>query len=139
MASIVQTLLGLTVIVVSGLDGVDPLQGLLPWASVVAAVGMVAVQAFASLSVVGFFRKDTRGVSVWQRAIAPALASLGLLLRLWQIIVHVELLSGSKSVWSAVVPWATLGGGVAGAIFAVWLKSARPVLYNNLGRVLNEV
>ncbi|HVW52177.1 MAG TPA: APC family permease [Trinickia sp.] len=139
VASIVQTLLGLTVIVVSGLDGVDPLQGLLPWASVVAAVGMVAVQAFASLSVVGFFRKDTRGVSVWQRVIAPTLASIGLFLCLWQIIVHVDLLSGSKSIWSTVVPWATLGGGVAGAIFAVWLKSARPMLYNNLGRVLNEV
>jgi amino acid transporter len=139
VASIVQTLCGLAVILISGLKAVDPLQVLLPWASVIAAVGIVAVQAFASLSVVGFFWKDSRGVSLWQRAISPAVASLGLFLCLWQIIVHVHLLSGSTSVWSTLVPWATLAVGVAGMIFACWLRRARPTLYNSLGRLLNEI
>ncbi|MGF6507893.1 APC family permease [Paraburkholderia sp. 32] len=139
VASIVQTVSGLVFIVACGLGGVDPLQGLLPWSSVVASVGIVAVQGFASLSVVGFFWKNGRGVSLWQRTIAPAMASVGLFLCLWQIMVHVDLLSGSKSIWSELVPWATLGVGAAGAGFAVWLRSARPTLYNRLGRLLNEV
>jgi amino acid transporter len=139
MASIVQTVCGLAVILGCGFAKVDPLQGVLPWSSVVASVGIVAVQGFASLAVVGFFWRRGRGVSLWQRAISPALASLGLFLCLWQIIVHVDLLSGSQSIWSELVPWATLGVGAAGAAFAVWLRSARPTLYNNLGRLLNEV
>ncbi|MCP3727112.1 APC family permease [Paraburkholderia sp. CNPSo 3272] len=139
VASIVQTVCGLIVIVVCGLLKIDPLQGVLPWSSVVASVGIVAVQAFASLAVVGFFWRSHRGVSVWQRTVSPALASLGLFLCLWQIIIHVDLLSGSKSIWSELVPWATLATGLGGACFAVWLKTARPSLYNNLGRLLNEV
>jgi amino acid transporter len=139
VASIVQTVCGLAVILACGVDGIDPLQGVLPWSSVVAAVGIVAVQGFASLAVVGFFWRNGRGISFWQRAVAPAFASLGLFLCLWQIILHVDLLSGSKSMWSELVPWATLSIGVAGAVFAVWLKSVRPTLYNNLGRLLKEV
>ncbi|WP_174254713.1 APC family permease [Burkholderia sp. S171] len=139
VASIVQTVCALAVIVVSGLLKVDPLQNLLPWASVVAAVGIVAVQAVASLAVVGFFWNDARGVSFWQRTLSPAIASIGLFLCLWQIIVHVDLLSGTTSIWGKLVPWATLGVAVVGVGFAMWLKNARPALYQNLGRLLNEV
>ncbi|WP_226281911.1 APC family permease [Burkholderia cepacia] len=138
-ASMVQTVFGLIVIVVCGIGGVDPLQGVLPWSSVVASVGIVAVQGFASLAVIGFFHKNARGVSVWQRTVAPGIAALGLFLCLWQIIAHVDLLSGSQSIWSRLVPFATLGVGVVGACFAMWLRRARPTLYNNLGRLLNEV
>lgn len=74
-----------------------------------------AVKGFASLAVLGFFWKDRRGVSFWQIALAPAMAAMGLFLCLWQIIAHVDLLSSSKSIWSELVPWAALGGGVVGS------------------------
>lgn len=78
VASTVQTICAVIVLAVCAFKQIDPLVGVLPWASVVASVGIVAVQGFASLAVLGFFWKNGRGVSLWQRAIAPALASLGL-------------------------------------------------------------
>jgi amino acid transporter len=139
VASTVQTVCALIVLGVCAIKNIDPLLGVLPWASVVASVGIVAVQGFASLAVLGFFWKNNRGVRVWQRVVAPALASLGLFFCLWQIIVHVDVLSGSDSPVARLVPWATLAVAVAGAMFAVWLRTARPTLYANLGRLLNEV
>ncbi|MBJ9625356.1 APC family permease [Burkholderia multivorans] len=139
VASAVQTACALVVLAGCGIRHVDPLLGVLPWSSVVASVGIVAVQGFASLAVVGFFWKNSRGVSVWQRLVAPALASLGLFFCLWQIFAHIDLLSGSDSVVARLVPFATLAVAVAGAVFALWLRSARPALYANLGRLLSEV
>lgn len=78
-------------------------------------------------------------MSIWQRLVAPALASLGLFFCLWQIFAHIDLLSGSDSIVARLVPFATLAVAVVGAAFAMWLRSARPALYANLGRLLSEV
>jgi hypothetical protein len=132
------TVCGLAVIVACGLGKVDPLEGVLPWPGVVASVGIVAVKGFASLAVLGFFWKDRRNVSFWQIALAPAMAAMGLFLCLWQIIVHVDLLSSSKSICPS---WCVGGtrGRCCGILRAVWLTSAHPSLYNKLGRLLNDV
>ncbi|MBN3778630.1 APC family permease [Burkholderia sp. Ac-20345] len=139
VASAVQTACALVVLAACAVKHVDPLMGVLPWSSVVASVGIVAVQGFASLAVLGFFWKNSRGVSIWQRLVAPVLASLGLFFCLWQIFAHIDLLSGSDSIVARMVPFATLAVAVVGAAFAMWLRSARPALYANLGRLLSEV
>ncbi|SAK87420.1 amino acid permease [Caballeronia hypogeia] len=139
VASSLQTICALIVLAVCGFKGIDPLLGVLPWSSVVASVGIVAVQGFASIAVLGFFWKNARGVSVWQRIVAPALASIGLFFCLWQIITHVDVLSGSESPVGRLVPWMTLSVAIFGACFALWLRRSKPMLYANLGRLLNEV
>ncbi|AOI90670.1 hypothetical protein WS58_23405 [Burkholderia pseudomultivorans] len=137
-AGVAQIVIGVAIIAAAGIGGADAMLVVVPLASVPAAIGIVAVQAMTALAVIGFFVRDHRGISVWRRVVAPALSALGLFVCLYHVIRNVSLITGSTTWLSEALPWITLAVGGLGAMFACWLKNARPQLYSGLGRVLDE-
>jgi hypothetical protein len=115
VAGIVQTVCGGAVILACGRDRIDPLQGV----AVVESLRRSGScwSRFSRHCQGGFCWGNGCDVPLWQRVLAPVLASLAPFLCLRQLIVHVELLSRRKSVWSELVSRATLGVGGAGGGF----------------------
>ncbi|CAB3745504.1 hypothetical protein LMG24238_07636 [Paraburkholderia sediminicola] len=138
IAGIVQIAVGIVIIAASGIAGADAMLVVVPLASVPAAIGIVAVQALTALAVIGFFSRDHHSISVWRRLIAPAISAIGLTACLYEIVKNVSLITGTTTWVSESLPWMTFAVGVVGALFAYWLKSARPQLYSGLGRILDE-
>jgi amino acid transporter len=122
----------LVVIVLSGLFGLDPYSILYSWLAAASALGVLIVQLMVCLAIIRFFRADMHGTSLWQRLLAPALATAGLGVCLVIALTNLSLLTGDESwrVW--LIPGAFVLVGVLGWVRAQHMKSTRPEAYNRL-------
>lgn len=139
VASTVQTVLMLVAVALCAYFKADPMTVVLPIASAPSSLGIVAVQALAALAVVGFFWKNTRGASLWQRLIAPLLSFAGLAYALYLMMANMALLTGGDGPLNWIIPVVMVAVGVFGFGYALWLRRNRPALYQNLARLLSEV
>jgi len=133
--SLAQSALALVVVAVFAVAGADPVLQMFTWLSGTAAVGVILLMAGTSAAVVGFFRARPGGGSVWQRAIAPTLATIALVALVALLIGNFDALLGTDptSPLRWILPGLVLLAAVAGAIWATRLKSTRPDVYAAIG------
>jgi amino acid transporter len=133
--SLAQSLLAVVVVAVFAVAGADPLLELFTWLSGMSAVGVVLLMAGTSAAVVGFFRNRPGGGSVWQRSVAPTLATIALVALVALLIGNFDALLGTdpNSPLRWILPGLVLLAAVAGALWALRLKSARPDVYAAIG------
>ena len=133
--SLAQSALALVVVAVFALSGADPVLQMFTWLSGTAAVGVILLMAGTSAAVVGFFRARPGGGSVWQRAIAPTLATIALVALVALLIGNFDALLGTDptSPLRWILPGLVLLAAVAGAIWATRLKATRPDVYAAIG------
>jgi amino acid transporter len=134
-ASVAQSVFGIAVIVVYASAGWDPMVRLFFWLGTTGAFGVLCLLAASSLAVIRFFARDPRGESAWRRLVAPALAALALIAMVWAGVANYATLLGVPP--GAVETWALPGvfavAAVIGIAYGVWLRSARPEVYQGIG------
>jgi len=96
LAVLVQSGIGLVVVIVGALADVDPYSVTFLWPNGAGVLGVMAMQALAALAVYGFFRRDRRGLSLFRVVIAPLAACAGLLLLTALAVIHFDLLTGAS-------------------------------------------
>ncbi|MDO5051841.1 MAG: APC family permease [Pseudoclavibacter sp.] len=116
-------------------DPLFPVLTMFTWLTTTGAAGLVFLMAVVALAVVGFFRADPRGVSLWSRAVAPALAAVLLLVLFVLIMANFDLLLGQEEPGplSWVLPGLLVLPGVAGAIRGLVIKRRDPARYEEIG------
>jgi amino acid transporter len=132
VASAATMVISVSLILLCAKAGLNPMLQVLPWASVPSAVGVLACQALAAIAVVVFFRRNRTGVSLWRALVAPAFSAILLLFFLWEMIVHVELLSGLSAGLSYAMAVSVLLAGVLASSYAVDLRRRSPKRYAQL-------
>ncbi len=116
--------------------GADPILQLFTWLSGLSAVGVVALMAGTSAAVVGFFRKHQTDASLWQRVIAPVLATLVLGALVVLLIANFDSLIGdAESPLRWVLPALVILAAIAGLIWGLVLRAIRPDVYQGIGNV----
>jgi amino acid transporter len=88
-------------------------------------LGIVLLQCIGSVSVVGFFRDNSRGESRWGAQIAPAVAAVGLAAALAFMVHNYSLLTGTKTAWINDLPWLLPCAAVLGALVVAVRTSRR--------------
>lgn len=133
--SLAQSGIAVVVVAVFALCGADPVLQLFTWMSGTAALGVVLLMAGTSAAVVGFFRSRPGGGSLWQRAIAPTLATIALMALVALIIGNFDALLGTDptSPLRWILPALVLLAAVAGALWATRLRSSHPDVYAAIG------
>ncbi len=107
----------------------DPyLEGFIFLASA-AVIGVLTTQLLSTVAVIGFFAKDHRDASIWQRLIAPVLAFFGLGIALYLMFANFELLTGVSGGVNIVLFVPLALGFVGGLIRMIVLRGrgATPV------------
>jgi amino acid transporter len=136
VASIVQSLIGLTVIVVYAVAGWDPLVQLFFWLGTSGGLGVLLLIAVTSVAVLGFFTRHRHGETLWRRIVAPSLATLALLVVVYLALSHFGTLLGVPD--SHAMRWGVPGGYLAVALAGIgWglvLKATRPDVYAGIGQ-----
>ena len=92
-------------------------------------IGVVLLQAIASVSIVGFFLKRDEDVSKWGTIVAPSLGALGLTAGLVFMVRYYSTLTGSTEAWINALPWLLVVAAVLGAIAATVLRAREPSEY----------
>ena len=133
--SVAQTVLALVVLVLFVVAGADPVLEVFTWFSGMAAVGVVLLMAGTSAAVVGFFRRDPHDASTWQRMIAPIAATVALLALVVLLVANFDALLGTtpESPLRWILPALVGLAAVAGAIWATYLRSSRPDVFEGIG------
>lgn len=137
--SLLQSVVAGLVIAAFALAGADPLAAMFTLLSALAAMGVMTLMVLASASVIGYFARRPRlEVTIWQRAIAPALAATLLLLVLITTVVNIESLLGDAGVLRWVLPGIVVLTVVAGLSWGAALRAARPDVFGQVGTGLEE-
>ncbi|MUN38831.1 APC family permease [Actinomadura litoris] len=135
VGSATQTALAAGVVAVFALAGEDPVLSLFNWFTNLGALGVIALLALTSASVVGYFARDHRGENTWNRLAAPALAFLGLGAVFVVSLLNFDALLGAEkgSPLTWVLPGLIFVAAALGAAFAAYLRAARPDAYARIG------
>jgi len=133
VASVVVSIASFAVISAFALAGADPFTTLVPALIGVGTLGIIALQAAASLAVVAFFR-GRADRTAWQCTIAPIIGLLGLAAAFAMALANYPVLSGSTSPVVNSAPYALVAVAIAGVVVALVLRRRRPVAYAAIAR-----
>lgn len=133
--SLVQSLFGLTVIVVYAVAGWDPLVQLFFWAGTGGGYGVLLLTALTSIAVIVYFAGHHTADNVWQRRIAPVLAAVALLVVAWLATANVDTLLGvaGDAAIRFAIPAVYGTALLLGVGWALILRRSRPQVYARIG------
>ncbi|WP_157992957.1 APC family permease [Leucobacter luti] len=133
-ASIAVSLAAIVPILVTVTLSGDPYLHLLLWTNGVGIVGIVFLQLLCMIAVLRYFWRDRRGHGAFRVVIAPGLGAIGLTLGLWLMLSNFDLLTDLQGWANAALVAPVLLLGIAGVVWAVWLRRRRPEVYAGIGQ-----
>ncbi|HEV3361507.1 MAG TPA: APC family permease [Pseudonocardiaceae bacterium] len=135
VGSLVQTVVGLVIILVWALVGLDPLIQLFFWLSTTGGVGILFLLVLTGIGTIVFFSRTNNGETLWQRRIAPIAATVLLLIVTYFAVTNFAVLLGvsnnSPLVWAFPVGFVVIG--LAGVIWGLVLRARHPEVYKSIG------
>ncbi|HEV7964937.1 MAG TPA: APC family permease [Actinoplanes sp.] len=135
--SLLQTGIALLVVLAFAVAGADPIATLFAWFSTLGALGLLALLVVTSLAAMAYLpKRGAEAENVWRRRIAPGLGVLTGALVLGTMVVNVDSMLGvgPDSKLPYVIPAVVVVVGLAGIIWALYLRGARPEVYSKISR-----
>ncbi|MEV6299859.1 APC family permease [Actinoplanes sp. NPDC051861] len=135
-ASMAQTGFAFLVLAVYAVAGWDPLVQLFYWGSTAGGLGILLLYAMTSISVIGYFGRYARTETVWQRSIAPGIATVVLVVVATLAFANLDILFGVApgSGPARIVPIAFLLIFTFGTCWGLVLRRTKPEVYDGIGR-----
>lgn len=138
-ASVVQSLIGLVVILIYVFFDLDPLVQLFFNLGTSGGFGVLVLVTLTSVAVLAFFARHPSGENVWRRLVAPVLATVLLGIVVILAISNYDILIGSApdapERW--ILPGLFVVAALIGVVWAQFLKSTRPDVYEAIGQGAN--
>lgn len=131
VASAIQVLIVTVVLAVLAVAGAEPITVIVPMMTGVGTLGIVALQAGTATSVVAYFRrrKDRRLLTT---LVLPLIGAGGLIGAAVLIVHNYQFLTGTETGLINQIPWLLVISAVAGLGFALWLRTNRPQVYEQM-------
>lgn len=119
VASVLQTVSALVLVVVAVLANLDPVAQVFTWFVGAASVGIVVLMTLTSAAVVVYFRRTRFDTRTWHTVIAPGLGFVGLAVLSVMTAVNLPLLVGGSATLAAVIGVLLAGAFLGGAAVAM--------------------
>jgi amino acid transporter len=139
VASVIQSLIGLAVILIYAIAGWDPVLYLFFTLGVTGGFGVLLLITVTSIAVIAFFAREPSGENAWRRMIAPVIAAILLVITAFFAVVEYDFLLGLPDPeplrW--ILPAIYVVLFLLGVWWARYLRSSRPEVYEMIGRGAN--
>lgn len=105
------------------------------WSPLLGVLGILAVQGLTSIAIIRYFQVNARDGFHWfTTLVAPALGFLAMAGACWLLVANRDTLAAAEGVpFITLLPWMVLLMFAVGVAIALWLRSARPAVYADLG------
>jgi amino acid transporter len=135
LGSLLQSAVGLAVLVTYAVAGWDPLVQLFFWAGTGGGYGILLLIALTSIAVIGYFTRRWTSDGWWRRIVAPLTAAVALIAVTYLATAHLDTLLGvaPDAPLRYAVPAAYAVALLLGVGWALVLKKARPDTYARIG------
>jgi amino acid transporter len=118
VASALQSCITTLIVGLFAVFGADPFLNLFAWLVGLGTLGVLVLQAAASVAVVAFFRRTRADTRPWQTLVAPLLGLAGLVAAIYLVLHNFDVLTGATSGVVPLLPWLIVLAALAG--FATW-------------------
>jgi len=139
--SLVQSFIGLAVIVVYALFELDPVVQLFFWVGTAGGFGVLVLVALTSIAVIAFFARNPNGENAFRRIIAPFVASVLLAVVVFFAVQNFDVLLGVAPDhplrW--IIPASFPAIAILGILWALILRVSKPDVYQTIGLGANSV
>jgi amino acid transporter len=138
--SIVQSILGLIVIILYAVYNLDPIVQLMFWVGTGGGFGVMLLVTITSLAVIAFFARNPQDENIWRRVIAPALSFIALAVVVYFAVDGFHNLLGvdPNDPLRWIIPALYPAVGILGILWALILKITRPEVYAAIGLGANS-
>lgn len=133
-ASLAQTAFSILIVAAFAAAGLDPYLNMATSMLGLGTLSIVILQAMASVSVLGFYRKRADR-HWWHTTLAPALGTAGLVTATVLILRNFSVLTGTTNPVVTALPWIVAAAGAGGIGYALWMRWRRPGRYDRLSRL----
>src|SRR5262249_27005127 len=118
-----------------GLKGEDPLAALFTWFSYVSAVGILLLMFGTSIACAVYLNRFGDQETVWQKTVAPVLATILLGVILYVTAANANTLLGTAkgSSLEAILPGVVAAALVVGVLWGALLKFINVPVYEGIG------
>ncbi|MFD6511873.1 APC family permease [Rhodococcus sp. NPDC060176] len=115
----------LTFLAIAGfaLTPADPYTQVVLWTNTPTIIAVLALQILTSVAVVRFFSQGARGEGLWQRLIAPSLATVALVVALGFLQVNMGTMTGLTTAQNLLFVVPLVIAFVVGVLRSLWLRS----------------
>ncbi|WP_405140153.1 APC family permease [Sphaerisporangium sp. NBC_01403] len=133
--SVLQTVLGLIVIIIYAIFGLDPVTKLFFTFGAFGGLGLLTLLTVTSIAVIAFFARNPSRETAWRTRVAPALAAVALCVIIGLTLFNFDTVLGvaPDSVIRWILPGIFVVAIVFGVVWARVLKATRPEVYANIG------
>lgn len=102
----------------------------------IGGVGVIVLMALVSFSVIAWFARSgiPAGENAFKVFIAPGIAAIVMTVSVLFAVAHLELIVGGEPGQHFWVLYFLIGSFVIGSLLALYFRSAKPEVYNSLGR-----
>jgi amino acid transporter len=141
VASLVQTAIAGTIIVLFWIAGQDPYPDLYTLMAILGTFAILVVQTLCSFAVIGYFRNNHPEARHWFRTfLAPLLGGIGMATVVVLLLLNSATAAGdaSETLLFKLIPWIIIGVFVAGVGLALYLRASSPERYRMIGRIVYE-
>lgn len=133
VASVFHTAFSAVVLLICVAYGFDPYLDLFVVGSVPVAVSIPAMELLTAAAIFAFFRRDRRGVSLWEGQIAPAISVVALAIVLYVVLSNIPMFTGRAGAINWIFPSVNLLVLAFGIGRALWMRRNRPDEYQLIG------
>jgi amino acid transporter len=141
VASLVQTAIATTIVVLFWIAGQDPYLGLYVLMALLGTFAILIVQTLCSFAVIGYFSRHHPEARHWFRTfVAPLLGGIGMALVVVLLLLNASTAAGdaSKTLLFKLIPWIVIGVFLAGVALALYLRARNPERYRLIGHIIYE-
>lgn len=132
--SVAQTIIAAIVVGIFAVTSLDPVLALFSWLTNVGTLGVITLMAISSFAVPAFFKKNPQASDgLFSSYVAPVVSGLLLLVVLFLIVTHFDLLTGASETLAYSLTGLILLAAVIGAALALRLRRADPGRYEAIG------
>ncbi|PRI10167.1 APC family permease [Leucobacter massiliensis] len=112
-----------------------PVLTMFTWLTNTGAAALVLLMAVIAAAVIGFFRRDRRGLGVWTTVIAPAASGLALLWVFVMILANFQLMlsQAEPDATTFILPGLIFLAAIVGIVWALILRAAKQDIYRQIG------
>jgi amino acid transporter len=107
------------------------------WTPLLGVLGILAVQALVSVAIIKYFMTEAKdGFHWWKTLVAPIIGGLAQAGACYLLIANRGALAGAGDVFFVkAIPWVVAIVFLAGVGYALWLKSAAPQAFAQIGTI----
>lgn len=136
VASIVQTISAVAIILVFVIYKLDPYNTLFAWMTGIGSIAIILAQTIAAIAIFSFFRRSKADRRLWHTVITPIGATIGLGVFLYYSLVSVDVLLGVSGLISQCLVASIFVTFALGVAYAIYIKRRSPARYANLTKAL---